>query len=86
LAAILRADQAAGAVHVLDHEVGRAVDVLDQMLGENPALDISGPAGGEVDQHREPLALVVGLLRMRVERHQRDRGISQPARSADEAS
>ena len=65
---ILRADHAAGAVHVL-HDHGRlAGDVLGEMLGEQPALDVGRPAGREVDQHREPLALVVGLLRGGAER------------------
>ena len=30
------------------------------MLGKNPALDIGGPAGGEVDHDVEGLALVEG--------------------------
>ena len=65
LADELRADHAAGAVHVLHDHVRLAGDVLAEMLGEQPALDVGRPAGREVDQHREPLALVVGLLRLR---------------------
>src|SRR2546425_680182 len=36
--------------------------VLDAMLGQKPALDVGRAAGGEVDDEREPLALVVGLI------------------------
>src|SRR5262245_44979212 len=62
LAQILRADQAGGAVLVLHHDVRVRVDVLDQMLGEDAALDVGRPAGRKVDHHGQPLALVERLL------------------------
>jgi len=66
LADILRADHAAGAVHVLHDHVRRAVDMPSQIFREQPALDVGRPAGGEVDQQGEALALVERLLRTRL--------------------
>src|SRR5262249_34526003 len=40
-----------------------AVDMPGEMLGQQAPLDIGRSAGGEVDDEREPLALVVGLVR-----------------------
>ncbi len=82
LAEILRADQTAGAIHVLDHEVRRAVNVLDEVAREQAALDIGRPARGKVDEHRNPLALVVGLLRGGRRRSQTDRGTDDCKRGA----
>src|SRR5262249_53451761 len=65
LAQISGADQTAGAVQVLHHHVRMAVDVLDQVFGEQAALDVGRAAGSEVDQHGEALALVERLLRLR---------------------
>ena len=62
LAQILGADDAAGAVHVLDHDVRRAIDVAGEMLGEQAALDVGRSAGSEVDQDGEPFALVEGIV------------------------
>jgi len=53
---------AAGAIHVLHDEIGLPLDVLGQMLREQAAFDIGRPAGREVDQHGDPLALVERLL------------------------
>src|SRR5262249_7619395 len=57
-AQIFGADDAAGAVHVLNHDVGLTLDVAGKMLGKQPALDVGRPAGGEVDQDGEALAAV----------------------------
>ena len=62
LAEIGGADQPAGAVDVLHDDVGIAVDEPADMAREQPALDVGGPAGAVVDQHREPLALVERLV------------------------
>ena len=58
LAEIAGPDHAAGAIHVLNEDAGLAVDVLDQMLCEQPALDIGRATGGKVDDEGEPLAFV----------------------------
>ena len=39
-----------------------AVDMLDDVARKQPAFDVGRPAGREVDQQREPLALVERLL------------------------
>ena len=65
LAHVLGADDAAGTVHVLDHDVGRAVDVAHQVFGEHPRLDVGRSAGGGVDQDGEPPALVEGIIGVR---------------------
>jgi hypothetical protein len=62
LAQVLGPDDAAGAVHVLDDDVRLTVQVAGEMLGEQAALDVGRTAGGEVDQDREPLALVERIL------------------------
>ena len=62
LAQILGADDAAGAVHVLDDDVRRAVDMAGEMPGEQAALDVGRSAGGEVDQDSETFALVEGIV------------------------
>ena len=62
LAQIAGPDHAAGTVHVL-HDHGRpALDVIGQMLGEQPPLDIGRSPGREVDEHGQPLAFVVGIV------------------------
>ena len=65
LADIVGADEAAGAIAVLHDDLRLAVDVLGDVLGQQPALDVGRAAGREVDQQREPLALVERLLRDR---------------------
>jgi hypothetical protein len=39
-----------------------ALDVLCEMPGQEAALDVGRPAGGEVDDEREPLAFVEWLV------------------------
>ena len=62
LAHILGPDDAAGAVHVLDHDVRRAIDMAGEMLGEHAALDVGRATGSEVDQDGEALVLVEGIV------------------------
>ena len=73
LAQILGADDAAGAVHVLDDDVRLAFDVARKMLGEQAALDVGRAAGSEVDQDGEPLALVEGIVGVRRRCGERDK-------------
>ena len=40
---------------------GLALDMLDQVLGEQKSFDVGRPAGGEIDQQRDPLAFVEGV-------------------------
>ena len=44
-----------------------AVDMLGDVLGEQPAFDVGRAAGREVDQQRQPLALVERLVGARGE-------------------
>ena len=60
-AEIARPDEAAGAVHVLYDDAGLALDMLDQVFGEQASFDVGRPAGGEIDQQRNALALVERL-------------------------
>src|SRR5262249_27347897 len=62
LAQVLGPDNAAGAVHVLDDDIRRAVDVAGEVLGEQATLDVGRPAGCEVDQHGETLAGLEGIV------------------------
>jgi hypothetical protein len=62
LADIGGAHQAAGAVLVLHDDAGRAVEVLAEMLDQQPSLDVARPAGREVDQQGQPLALVERIV------------------------
>ena len=73
LAEIFGADDAAGAFHVLNDDVGLALDVAREMLGEQAALDVGRPAGGEVDQDGEPLALVEGIVGESLRRGEREK-------------
>ena len=61
-AEILGADHAAGAVHVLHQHARIAGDVPADVFGEQAAFDVGRPADGEVDQERQPLALVERLV------------------------
>jgi hypothetical protein len=63
----------AGAFHVLNDDVRLAVDVAREVLGEQAALDVGRPPGGEVDQDGEALALVERLVGMS-RRHGGDEG------------
>jgi len=65
LSQVLSPDNAAGAVHVLDDDIGRPVDVAGEVLGEQATLDVGRPAGCEVDQDGETLARVEGIIRVR---------------------
>src|SRR5215475_15212891 len=56
------AHNAAGAVHVVDDDIRRAVDVAGEVLGEQATLDVGRPAGSEVDQDVETLAGVEGII------------------------
>src|SRR6185437_923187 len=58
LAEVAGPDHAARAIHVLNEDAGMAVDVLDQMLCKQPALDIGRPASGKVDDEGNPLSSV----------------------------
>src|SRR5262249_777975 len=62
LSQVLGPDNAAGAVHVLDDDIRRAVDVAGEVLGEQATLDVGRPAGCEVDQDGETLAGVEGII------------------------
>jgi hypothetical protein len=48
--------------------------MLDQMLGEQPPFDVARPAGGEVDDQDQALALVEGIVGVRLRRGERDEG------------
>ena len=74
LADIVGAVETAGAVHVLDDDVGLALEMPGDMPREQPALDVGRAAGREVDQHRKPLAFVERLLRRNRRRRQHGRG------------
>ena len=60
LAEIVGAHEAAGAVLVLHDDAGSAVDVLGEVLGEQPPLDVGRSTNREVDDKVEPLAFVEG--------------------------
>ena len=81
LAEVLGADDAAGPLHVLDDDVGLAVDVAGEMLGEQAPLDVGRPAGGEIDQDREPLALVERIVGMRLRCSEYEQGAKRDARA-----
>ena len=82
LAEIHGAVGAAAARHVLDDQLRRAVDVLDEVPREHAGVDVGGGAGVEVDQQRQPLALVERLLRRR--RGRGDGGRADSDRSGEQ--
>src|SRR5262249_8007585 len=66
---IVGPNKPAGAVLVLHDDASRAVDMLNEMLGDQPALDVGRPAGCEVDDEVEPLALVERVLSLAARRN-----------------
>jgi hypothetical protein len=53
---------ASSTAHILNDDCRLSRDMSAQVLGEDPAFDIGGTAGGEVDHERQSLSSIIRRL------------------------